>query len=223
MSVAITAKVVMVGIAAYSAKDAHDSAGDANKTTKNWRQRGLDIQEEQYNQNREDLAPYRELGYGAIANLEDPDAYQSAPGYQWRLDEGTRNLENRFSTKSGGGNAMRELMEYGQNYASADYYDYRNDQRANAGLGQSSTHAGVMAGQNNATNRSNIWQTSGQDQASIGMWGSNNQMNAINSGISNFLYGAKDGYTPSRANNSGALTGYGAVDTNEINWDDFKG
>ena len=191
MSVAVTAAFVGAGVAAHNARVASEDASKARKTTKNWRHRALDEEERQFDLGREDLAPYRELGYNAIANLEDPDAYTKAPGYQFRLDEGNRAAENLFSSKGGGGNAMKALAEYNQNFASNDYYNYRNDQRANAGLGQSATNLGVMSGANSGRTRAGIYQSSGQDLASIGMWGGYNKNNALTSGISNLLYGIK--------------------------------
>ena len=62
----------------------------------------------QYDQTRQDFAPWRAGGEDALNQLQDPNQYfEKSKGYQFRLDEGTRNLENRFSVGGGGGNAMR--------------------------------------------------------------------------------------------------------------------
>ena len=220
MSTAITAAVIATAGTVY----ASDKASSSAKKARGFKQRALDEDTRQYEQTREDWQPWRELGGNAIANLEDPDAYKKSPGYNFRLDEGNRAAENLFSMKGGGGNAMRALTEYNQNFASDDYYDYRNDQRLNAGLGTQGTASGASLGQFNANTRSNIWQTSGQDEASIGMWGTTNRNNAIRGGISNLLYGAETAYDKYKNRSTSSIDyDWPEVKPNEINWDDFKG
>jgi len=184
--------IAIVGSALLSKKSSDDSRQDNRK----WRQRAVDLQEQMYEEGREDQRPYRELGYNAIANLEDPDAYTKSPGYQFRIDEGTRNRENQYSMRGGGGNAMRAMEEYAQNFASNDYYNYRNDQRANAGLGQAATTATGQMGMNYGNQGAYQYGQIGDNLASIGLWNSGNQANALTqagTGISNLLYSNKNG------------------------------
>lgn len=195
-----------------SAAISSDASSSAANKQKKWRQRAVDLQERMYDEGREDQRPYRELGYNAINNLEDPDAYQQSPGYQFRLDEGNRAAENLFSSKGGGGNAMKALAEYNQNFASNDYYNYRNDQRANAGLGQAATNATGMMGMNYANQAGGQYGQLGDNLGSIGMWNAGNMNNALQGGISNLLYANKSSGVPNLGGNSGA-----------INWADFKG
>ena len=181
--------VAAIGSALIS-KSGSDSA--ANKQKK-WRQRAVDEQSRQYDQTREDFAPWREAGGDAINRVGsllsgDSSSFTKSPGYQFRLDEGTRNLENRFSVSGGGGNAMRALNEYSQNFASNEYGNFFNQNLAAAGLGNSATGATAQAGANSANNISSQYGMLGSDLGSIGLWNAGNQNNALQSGISNLLY-----------------------------------
>lgn len=170
------------------------SASSAANKQKKWRQRAIDEEARQYDTTREDFAPWREAGQNALARLGrastgDMSDFQTSPGYQFRLDEGTRNLENRFSAKGGGGNAMRALNEYSQNFASNEFGNWWNRQAGLSGVGQSATGQTTMAGMNAANNISGQYGMLGDNLASIGLWNAGNQNNALRSGLSNVLYG----------------------------------
>jgi len=188
MTGAITAGWIAAGAASHQAYNADKAAGTAERRTRNWRLRAIENQEQQYAQTREDFAPWREAGVGALNRLQDPNAFEASPGYDWRRSEGTRNLENVFSAKGGGGNAMRALSEWNQNLASNEYGNWWNQQSTLAGMGSAATSGTAMAGMNSANQISNQYGQIGDNLASIGMWGNNQQANAMNSGISNLLY-----------------------------------
>lgn len=195
MSVAVTAAWVGVGASAHQARTAGDDASKARKTTKNWRLRGIEETERQYDQTREDLAPWREAGQNALQRLQDPTAFETSPGYEFRRSEGIRNAENVFSNRSGGGNAMRALNDYNQNMASNEYGNWWNRQAGLAGVGQSATQATGAFGAQAANSMSNQYGGIGDNLASIGLYGNAQQTNALNSGISNLLYGLQKNYS----------------------------
>jgi len=189
MSSIVTAGWIAAGAASHQAYNADKAAGTAERRTRNWRLRAIENQEQQYAQTREDFAPWRESGVDALNQLSDPSKYfETSPGYDFRRSEGTRNLENVFSAKGGGGNAMRALSEWNQNLASNEFGNWWNRQSGRAGLGQTATQNTSYAGMNAANNISNQYGQIGDNLASIGMWGNNQQTNAMNSGISNWLY-----------------------------------
>ena len=117
-------------LANRGAKKAGDAAADAaDAQTK--------VQWNMYNQNREDLAPWREAGVRSLADLErvqgtyegavmDPNQYKQSPGYNW-LEQQGRAAVNRQSAAQGqfgSGRHQKDLMQYGQGLALQDYQGY---------------------------------------------------------------------------------------------------
>lgn len=119
--------------------------------------RAADNEMAMYNQNRADLAPYREAGTQALGRLADlmgtsgnagADGYgtltrqfsmadfQKDPGYDFRLGEGMKALERTQAARGGlfSGAAMKAATEYGQNFASNEFdkaYGRYNDYQGN--------------------------------------------------------------------------------------------
>jgi len=127
----------------------------------------------QYDQNRTDLAPYREAGYTALKDLTAGTRpggqfdktfgladFNKDPGYQFRMDEGARGVDASAAARGGvlSGGALKALERYRQGFASDEYgkaYDRFNTDltgRYNrlaglAGTGQQATNSGIQAGQ----------------------------------------------------------------------------
>lgn len=134
-----------------------------------------------YERSREDLAPYREMGYGAIKDIEKmkpfftsqfgPDQFAQYldPSMAFRQRLGTQATE-RLANIGGGalsGNTLRALNEFGQNLASTEYGNAFNrfqTERGNiyntlaniAGMGQNAVNTGVGAGQNFAAQQTGL-------------------------------------------------------------------
>jgi hypothetical protein len=71
-------------------------------------------------------------GYGSLAQpFTGQDMYKD-PGYAFRLNEGVKALDRSAAARGGllGGNQMRGLTEYGQNYASGEYQNAFNRYQA---------------------------------------------------------------------------------------------
>lgn len=92
----------------------------------------IGAQREMFNTARGDLAPYRDFGGNYLAKMRDfqgsrtrptAESVRSSPGYQFRLNEGTRALDNSAIAKGGllSGNHLRDVLSYGQDYASNEY------------------------------------------------------------------------------------------------------
>jgi hypothetical protein len=187
----MSAAWVSAAVATASAVKSNQAENSAKKKQKKWRQRGLDILEDQYAQTREDWAPWRIAGEDALGQMEDPLAhFKVSPGYQFRRDEGTRNIENVFSAKQGGGNAMRALTEFNQNTASNEFTNWWNRQAQRAGLGTTGVAGTSVASANYGNQAANQYGQLADNLGSIGMWGATEFNNALNSGVSNYLYGA---------------------------------
>ena len=122
-----------------------------------------------YEQTREDLAPWRDVGANALyqmAALQGTEyegapgtmeeragtamsRFKTSPGYTFRLSEGLKALERSASARGRlmSGETMKGLQEYGQGMASQEYGDYYNRLASMAGIGQTSTaQTGALGG-----------------------------------------------------------------------------
>ncbi len=135
---------------------------------------------------------------------EAPDysAFFKSPGYEFRLEEGTRALDRSAAARgmlmSGG--QMRALTRYGQGLASSEFNTYANRLASMAGIGQTATQAtgalgsaaaGQVAGQTNALGQTIL--AGGQAQAE-GIIGSSNAMIGGFQGAAGAIGGALQTY-----------------------------
>lgn len=126
----------------------------------------------QYDQNREDLAPYRAAGTTALGQLASGTVaggefnrpftladFNADPGYEFRRTEGQRGVEASAAARGGilSGGALKALSRYNQDFSSGEYsaaYNrYNNDTTTRfnrlsslAGTGQTATNSGIAAG-----------------------------------------------------------------------------
>lgn len=118
--------------------------------------------------------------------------FQKDPGYQFRMDEGSRAVENTALARGGffSGRAGKELERFGQDYASGEYsnaYNRFNNDRTTrfnrlatlAGVGQTATNTGIASGANSANNISDL--IVGRANATAA--GRVGQANAFNEGV----------------------------------------
>lgn len=107
------------------------------------------LQQQQFQQSRADLAPWRETGGEAVGRLGEiflgeggPDysAFFKSPGYEFRFGEGIRAIDRSASARGrlNSGATGRELTRYGQGFASNEFNQYANRLAALAGIGQTS-------------------------------------------------------------------------------------
>ena len=153
---------------AMGANAARSAASTTSKATK----AAAKIQERIYQQQRADLAPYREQGYAALEDIKDLMPYLTGqfdeeqlaqyldPSMAFRMKYGTQATE-RLANVGGGalsGNTMRALAEFGQGLASTEYgnaFNRAQTERANiyntlaniAGMGSGAVNTGVQASQ----------------------------------------------------------------------------
>ncbi|MGE3681951.1 MAG: tail fiber domain-containing protein [Bdellovibrionales bacterium] len=138
-----------------------DASRDANAT-----QRYI------YDQTRADQQPWRQSGEQALGHIWNSDYlrdfsmadFQADPGYQFRMQEGMKALQNSAAAKGNlnSGATLKALTRYGQDFASNEFTNAYNrfnsdrDRRFNrlsslAGLGQTANAQVGQAGQNYAT------------------------------------------------------------------------
>ena len=141
---------------------------------------------------------------GAAADAPAADApspdyteFYKSPGYEFRYDEGVNALDKSASARgrlSSGGHE-RELIRYGQGFASEEFNNYANRLSDLAGIGYSATTAGGEFGATAAANAGNAMINAGTARAS----GYAGAANALNAGLGNALYdwGTQDDYSGS--------------------------
>lgn len=146
---------------------------------------------DQFNQNREDMQPWRQAGIGALGQLTAGTAvggdfnrdfsladFTRDPGYDFRMQQGQQSLDRSAAARGGvlGGAAIKGAERYGQDYASGEYQNaynrFNNDrtQRFNrlsslAGTGQTATRDVGAQGAQVASNVSNNIIGAGNAQA----------------------------------------------------------
>lgn len=170
VAAAVVGGAVVGGIATTMAGN---KAADAQEAAANT---ASGTQLKMYNQNRADLAPYRQAGYTALNELGTETApggdlnrdftladFNADPGYQFRMDQGQQALERSASARGGllSGGAGKALERYGQDYASNEYssaYSRFNNDRttrfnrlsALSGIGQQATNTTTQQGASTA-------------------------------------------------------------------------
>lgn len=156
----------------------------------------IDEQRRQYDQSREDLAPWRQAGgnalqqlLGGIGNMPTQDEVMQSPGYQFGLSEGQRALDRRQAAAGGriSGAAMRRGARYATDYATQGYnseYQRRQDTlnrlASLAGIGQTATGASAAAGSNSANAISGMLMQGGQNAGAAQLAQGNIWGNALN-------------------------------------------
>lgn len=103
---------------------------------------------------RGDMAPYLKAGQGALANMQNPNAFMKSPGYQFRLDQGINgvNTDKAVNGLLRSGGALKAVDSYNQNFASNEFNNWWQQQSGLAGMGLQSE--GITA--NAMTNEGNL-------------------------------------------------------------------
>lgn len=176
----------------------------ASKTQAGAAQQAADISQQQYEQTRQDLEPWRKAGEGALNKLIPlseyqkfgMDQFQQDPGYAFRLSEGQKALDRSAAARGGliSGGALRAATRYGQDMGSQEYQNAfnryqieRNAQLAPlqslAGIGQTTA---TQLGQTGATNAANVgnYLTGGAAAQAAGQVG---MANAFTGGLGTYL------------------------------------
>jgi len=122
--------------------------------------------------------------------------FEQDPGYQFRLNEGTKALQASAAARGGlnSGATLKALTRYGQDYGSNEYeksYNRYNSDQTNrfnrlatlAGIGQTANASNSQSNQNYANNVSQNQMAAGNAQAA----GTVGRANAINNGLSSVV------------------------------------
>ena len=164
MSAIAVAIVVAAAATVYSAYSSSQSQEEAAETQAEAAGGASLVQWNMYQQQREDLAPWREAGGEAVNQLQGlikagPGEYQQSPYYNFLMEQGTRGLERGAAAKGlqQSGAEQKALVGYGQNLASGEYntwldqwYKSLNPLQSLAGLGLTGAQQTAQLGQQTA-------------------------------------------------------------------------
>jgi hypothetical protein len=203
----VTATVIAGGAALGGGLLSANASQRAAQTQADAANYGANLQNQQFQQTRQDLAPYREVGQGALYQLRDMtkpggalmQRYTGAelatdPGFQFGLDQG-RNVVEQGAAARGvlfSGKTLQDLMRFGSDYGGTKFNegftrDMQNKQFQQgtlaglSGTGQSTAMAGGQLGAQNAQLMADLI-GSGAAASAAGRVGS---ANAISGALSN--------------------------------------
>ena len=221
-AVGIGAGALSSGLAAHEAgKAANTQANAATQAAQiqaNSANQALDFEKQQYADEQKLLQPYQAAGTQALTGLEGMPAFQAPgadftqdPGYQFRVAEGMKAIQNSAAAKGNvlSGGTAKALDQYAGGEASQEYGNAynrnlttyqtnRNNLLQLAGFGQNATNTGVSAAANTGQAVSNTLQQQGADIAggvqnagaarASGYASTGNILsNGINSNVNNYL------------------------------------
>lgn len=185
------------------------SSRSASKTQASAADRAAEIQKNQFEQTREDQAPYRAAGYNALAEMQRtagnvPGAFKfgmgdftADPGYGFRLSEGQKALDRSAAARGGliSGGALKAATRFGQDMGSQEYTNAFN--RALTGYNTD------VARENQLYNRQAA--LAGIGQTSTNLVGQAGQNYATNAG--NLITGAGAANAAGQVGMANAVTG----------------
>lgn len=155
----------------------------------------VDEQRRQYDQTRRDFTPYREFGYDALGQLQDPEGnFMRSNYYDFIREEGMRGIENRASVGGLSGRTLASMADYGTNLAGGFRQQWENNMlnRANIGMGAAANTAN--AGMNAANAMGAAYARQGENLAAAAGTRYGSYANAARGAISNALYAADQGW-----------------------------
>jgi len=170
----------------------------------------IDEQRRQYDQTREDQAPWLAAGRDALGQyqqlLANPDSIQDSAAYQWRLGQGMQTLDRSAAARGGlfNGGHSADLMRFGQGEASQEYANQGNRLAALAGVGQTTAQGLGALGANMAGNVGNALGNVGnirQSQYQQQGWNNAQAFAGVGGAFNNWYQGNK-------ANNPGGTGWY---------------
>lgn len=185
------------------------AASNAANTQVAGANRSADLQYQQWQEQKQMMQPWLNAGQTALNALTplalnykpfDASAMYAEPGYQFRLDEGLKNVQQSAAARGllQSGSTLKGLTRFGQDYASNEYQNafnrYQAERQAQlgplqslAGVGQSTVGQLGSLGSQMASNIGETYQNAANARAS-GYIGSANAFGGAVSGLTN-LYG----------------------------------
>ena len=112
------------------------------------------------------------------------DQIKQRPGYQFRLEEGLKALDRSAAGRGGfGGRNLKDMMRYGQDYASQEFGNEYSRLAQMAGMGSGAAQNLGTIGAKTAANQGEYIQNAGDARASGYMGAANARQNLIGTGL----------------------------------------
>lgn len=132
------------------------------------------------------------------------------PGYQFRLNQGSRALTNAAGASGmlNSGATAKALTRYGQDYASGEFNNIYNRLAGTAGIGQNATNTTATLGANTAGTIGNLLTSGANARGAAAISAGNAGAGALNSFGNNYMQQQTlDQILASRGGSNGAYTG----------------
>lgn len=206
MAAFTAAAAITAGSAVYAAKSAKSAANKAANATTQAADASIAEQQRQFDLSRQDTAAWRTSGEGALNALnklyglpstdgtqggsDQYGGFTASPGYQFRLDQGTKAVQNSAAARGRlfSGATQKAVNDYAQNTASGEFQNYVGNLQSMAGLGQSSANQSASNAIATGQSIGQTMQYAGAQNASTYQNAAANQNSAIQSGIGNLAY-----------------------------------
>lgn len=167
-----------------------------------------DEQQGMYDQTRADQAPYRQAGYQALSQMQDPSFQQTFhagdltqdPGYQFRMQQGNEAIQRSAAARGGLSSdaTLQSMTRFAQGTASDEYQNaynrFNNDQSTRfnrlasiSGLGQTANGQTAASGQNAANQIGSNDLGAGNAQAAAGISQANSMSNLASTGANTWM------------------------------------
>lgn len=195
--------VIGAGASIYAADKASDAQAEAAA-------QAAQIEREQYEQTRKDLAPYRDAGTGGINSYADaiglngPEAqararasFRTDPGYEFSFDEGRRAVEGSAAARGGAlaGGALKDLTRFGTGLADQQYGSYLDRFLNAANLGENAAAQTGNFGSQSAGRQGAYALDAGAAKAGGYLSAAQGVNGAISSGLQLYGYGQGGGWS----------------------------
>lgn len=168
----VAAPLAMAGATIGSALIGSSAAKKAAKAEAAANREALALQERLFQQQRADSEPWRRFGSQSIGEaygmLQPGYDHTTSPGYQFRLAEGLRGVENSAAARGilQSGGTLKGIERYAEGMAANDYGDRFNRLSTLAGMGSAANSQSAQAGSSYANAGANILGNIGQAKAS---------------------------------------------------------
>lgn len=184
----VASGAISAGASVLGAKEQGKAARSAAAAQAAALDKQLELQRYVYDQQREDTAPWREIGERSLVTIEegykagvfDPSNFnfEADPGYAFRQAEGEKAMERAAAARGDrlSGGQAKNLLRFNQNLASDEYSrawnrnlvektTNFNQLAATANVGQTGVAQVNAAGQNYANSAGNAIMANGNNQA----------------------------------------------------------
>lgn len=139
---------VLTGLDLAGSLSANQGEKDARGVTRRMRDQSIADQQATYGRVNALYSPYAQVGTDAMADLNafraDPNAWlQKQPGYQFQLQQGLDGVNSQAATRGlmNSGANLKNVTQFGQNYAANAFGDEYNRLMGRVGFGYNATGA----------------------------------------------------------------------------------